>query len=168
MSDNLSIAGSVIATDEVTVNGTSVHVQRVKQAFGADGSYNEVSANIPLPVNAMLSTATLQNGTSQLTPKFAYKNITADAAIVAAVTDKKIRVLAFHVDEKDQTADVTLNVEDASGGSTLAHFAGMDLEAKELSFSPVGWFETTAGNALYGDVEGTTPNLNILVVYVEV
>ena len=61
-----------------------------------------------------------------------------------------------------------LTVKDSSSGSTLAICAGMDLEAKTLGYCRVGWFETTAGNELYGAVAGLTPNLNITVVYVEV
>ena len=167
IADNINVASKTIATDEVTIGGTSVHVQRTKIGHGADGTYT-ADANVasPLPVNAFLNASLMQDGTTQLTPKFKYVNITASADIVPLETGKKIRVLAIHVDEEDQTADVILTVEDASGGADLAQFAGMDLEAKELSFSPVGWFETTAGNALYGTVAGTTPNLNICVVYV--
>ena len=77
-------------------------------------------------------------------------------------------MLALHVDEEAQGADAVLTVEDASGGDDLAQFAGMDLGARGLPPCVFGWFETTAGNALYGTVAGTSPNLNICVVYVEV
>ena len=101
-------------------------------------------------------------------PKFKYVNLTVSADIVAAVAGKKIRILALHVDEQDQTGDVILTVQDGSGGDTLVLCAGMDLEAKSRDYCRVGWHETTAGNALYGTVAGTTPNLHVNVVYVEV
>jgi len=166
VSDNISIGGETIATDEVTINSTSVQVQRVKQAFGPDDSYNEVSANVPLPVNAMLSTATLQNGTTQLTPKFARVALAADGNIVAAVTDKKIRVLAMTVNV--DTANDDLDVEDGSGGTNLWKFVNIPLGVWPLPYNPHGWFETTAGNALYGDITLAGAGVNIAVVYVEV
>lgn len=166
MSDNITVAGKTISTDEVTVNSETVHVQRVKDGFGVEGSYSGVSANSPLPVNAMLSTATLQNGTTQLTPKFATVALAADGNIVAAVTDKKIRVLAMTVNV--DTADDDLDVEDASGGTNLLKLLNIPKGLLVLPFNPVGWFETTAGNALYGDITLAGTSVNIAVVYVEV
>lgn len=101
-------------------------------------------------------------------PKYKYVNLTASADIVAAVTSKKIKLLGLHVDEEAQVADVILTVKTSSNGATLGQFAGFDLGAKTLPFSRVGWFETVAGDALYGTVAGTAPNLNLCVVYVEV
>ncbi len=89
MSDNLSIAGSTIATDEVTIGSTSVHTQRVKLGFGDDGTYTgDVSRSVPLPVSAAIRTDVIQNGESQLTPKFAAIDVgsTGNNTIVAAVT----------------------------------------------------------------------------------
>ena len=101
-------------------------------------------------------------------PKFAYVNLTASGDIVAAVADKKIRVLSLYVDELDGTADVVLTVKTSSSGATKMLISGFNLEAKTLPFSRVGWFETVAGESLYGATAGTTPNLNINIVYVEV
>ena len=50
MTDNISVGGSTIATDEVTIGSTSVHAQRVKTGFGVDGSWTETSSTNPLPV----------------------------------------------------------------------------------------------------------------------
>ena len=48
----LPTSGSVakIATDDCTVNGEAVRVQRMKAGFGVDGSYTDVSSTDPLPV----------------------------------------------------------------------------------------------------------------------
>lgn len=100
--------------------------------------------------------------------KYAYVNLTVSADIVAAVTGKKIRVLGLHVDEEDSDATVVLTVEDSDGGSTLQQFAAFNIKDKTLPLGTIGWFETTAGNELYGALAGTTPNLNLCVVYVEV
>ena len=101
-------------------------------------------------------------------PKFKYVNLTVSADIVAAVTGKKIKVLALFIDEEAQVADVVLTVKTSSNGATLGQYSGFDLQGRVLPFSRVGWLETVAGDALYGTVAGTAPNLNINVVYVEV
>ncbi len=53
MADNVAItagAGTTVATDEVTVGGTLVQVQRIKAGWGADGTYADPSEATPLPV----------------------------------------------------------------------------------------------------------------------
>lgn len=145
-------------------------VEIIKLGFGSNGTYtDDVSRSVPLPVDSLINVDLMQSGANQMAPKFKYVNLTADADLIALVTSKKILVLALHVDEQDQTADVILTVRDDNvSGTVLAEFAGMDLQAKGLGFSPVGWFETASGKALFGDVTGTTPDLNICIVYVEV
>ena len=101
-------------------------------------------------------------------PKFKYVNLTASGDIVAAVADKKIKVLALFVDEEESDNDAILTLKTSSDGATLAQFTSFDVAPKTLPFSRVGWLETVASDALYGTVAGTGPNLNINVVYVEV
>ena len=58
MADNVGIKGgtdALIATDEVTIGGTAVQVQRVKIGYGADGAYAEVSDLGGLPVRGEVS-----------------------------------------------------------------------------------------------------------------
>lgn len=53
MADNIDITpgtGKTVATDEVTIDGASAHVQRVKVTWGAAGSAADTSASNPLPV----------------------------------------------------------------------------------------------------------------------
>lgn len=58
MADNLGYtpgSGAKVATDDlVTLNGAAVseaqHAQRMKVGFGADGDFNDVNGNSPLPV----------------------------------------------------------------------------------------------------------------------
>lgn len=51
MSDNILVGGKTIATDEVTIGGVAVHVQRAKLGFGSDGTYTaDVNPSNPLPV----------------------------------------------------------------------------------------------------------------------
>lgn len=163
MADNITVAGVTIAADEIS----DVKYQRLKLIFGADGSNTgDVSRTLPLPVDAALNTGILQNSGSQLTPKFARVALAADGNIVAGVSGKKIRVLAMTVNV--DTANDDLDVDDGSGGTNLWKFVNIPLGVTVLPFSPVGWFETTAGNALYADITLAGTGVNIAVVYVEV
>ncbi len=151
--------GSGAATD---VNITGVGGVPVSSPLPVSGT---VTVNQPVVVG--LSTSTVYDGTTALTPKFAV--ITAsnngNNTIVGAVALKKIRVIAWSL-----MASGTVNAkwQSAAGGTDktgLYYFvANTGISA---SFSPVGYFETVAGELL---------NLNLSagvavggsVVYVEV
>ena len=54
MADNVEItpgSGAKVATDEVTIAGVKVQVQRVKPVIGADGAGTDVSSSNPMPVS---------------------------------------------------------------------------------------------------------------------
>lgn len=75
-------------------------------------------------------------------------NSTGDNTAVAAVSGKKIRVLAL---EGVATGAVTLAVKSDTGGSAVALTGAHSLAANQslvLPFSHAGWFETEAGKAL--------------------
>ncbi len=225
MADNVSITpgvGATIATDEVTINGTPVQVQRVKlvesaensgaeltkreddahtsgdpgfqmlavrkdtaaSTAGSDGDYHPllVDSSGRLHVNigsmpaaarttdaiaAALQTDAIMNGATALTPKFFSESVTAsdtDEELVAAVTSKKIRVLALVAQAGGTATDMTFE----SGGSTRKHKipAGAN-GGQALPFNPAGWFETAAGESLTVTT-GSGSTCEISGVYVEV
>jgi hypothetical protein len=54
LADNVEItpgSGTKVATDEVTIAGTKVQVQRIKPVIGADGAGADVSSSNPMPVS---------------------------------------------------------------------------------------------------------------------
>ena len=173
MADNISVASKTIATDEVTIGGSTVHVQRTKLGFGADGTYTgDVSRAVPLPVDAVLNTGVIQSSSSQLTPKFAVINLTATGTIVAAVSGKKIRVLSLLMTINTLTGDETYIFKSGAGGTALTGGLG-DADAAsavlviEYSFSPLGHFETASGSLLELSLAATAEADGSLV-YVEV
>jgi hypothetical protein len=175
MADNVTLnagsGGETLSTDEVSVYSTTAHVQRVKLGHGADGTYTaDVNVASPLPVNAYLASSTMQDGTTQLTPKFvAISAFAADAALVAAVTSKKIRVLALFMSASADGSAKFWSDTKTTGTVLTGDFlldAGTASNPFVLPFNPVGWFETVAGEALYLDM--TTATLNGCLVYVEV
>jgi hypothetical protein len=104
-------------------------------------------------VAAELATDTILSGTTALTPKFA--KITAsssgDNQILAGVSSKKIRVLNYLI-----TASGAVNVKWRS--ATTSDISGLLYPAANggagASFSPVGHFETVAGEDLTLNLSG--------------
>ncbi len=171
MSDNVSVAGESIATDEVTIGSSTVQVQRVKLGFGDDNTYTgDVSRSVPLPVASALRTDVIQSAGSQLPPKFAIINVTStgDSTIVSAVSGKKIRVLSYVV-----TGDTagTFRWEGPAAtpisGLMLMTVSTVGSGYVEAAFNPMGHFESASGSAL--TVEMATANdLQGHLTYVEV
>lgn len=142
--NKLSLGADGSATDAVGGAGAvSSAVQRVTLA-----SDDPAVAKLASGVTAKLDTATIQNGSTALTPKFASisGNTSGDNTLVSAVSGKKIRVLSITV---ISAGDVDFRIEDGAGGSALSGV--MTLTANSgfsASFSPVGHFETSSNTLL--------------------
>lgn len=158
MSKNISVVDQKIAAEEITHDSETAKFQLFKPTFGpTDTDDGPVSLIKPMPVSAAARTDVIQNGATQLTPKFKLINETAtgDNEIVAAVSGKKIRVLSYVV-----TGDVagTFRWESPAGtpisGLMVMTAVGISNGCVEASFNPCGHFETTSGGAL--SVEMTT------------
>ncbi len=170
MADGILVAGKTIATDEIS----SVHYQRAKLIHGADGTNaGDVARINPLPVDAVLNTGVIQSSGSQLTPKFAKFALTATGTLVAAVSGKKIRVLALAMTCESSDEDETYTFKSGAGGTAkTGAFGEATVEGGQfalvLPFSPVGWFETASGSLLELSIAGTSPHADGCLVYVEV
>lgn len=159
MTDNVPItagAGTNIASDDIG----GVQYQRIKMTYGQDGSATDVSSVNPMPVSApaalrtthsisvALQTDVLMAALVALTPKFFSTSVPAsssDFSLVAAVTSKKIRVLAL-------TSQCGATATDAlfeSGGTTRVHRIPAGANGGQiLPFNPLGWFESAVGASL--------------------
>lgn len=111
-------------------------------------------------------TDSIMNGLTALTPKYAAVTATAagDNQVVAAVASKKIRVLqAFAM---AITAE-TVQFQDGAGTNLTGPIALGATGGFVLPFSPVGWFETAAGQKLdLNNVGGA--DVQGVLAYVEV
>lgn len=120
-------------------------------------------------IGVALQTDALLNDTTALTPKFKRVSIAAsqtDSSVVAAVTSKKIRVVAMRVMVGGTATDLTL--ESDGGSDTVIHEGTYGANGGEvLPFNPVGWFETLSGEALIATT-GSGSTTKITLVYVEV
>lgn len=97
--------------------------------------------------SASHETSTVYSGTTALTPKF--KKIDCSSSgnneIVAAVTGKKIRVLAWDVSPSDV---VNFKWRTASTDITGLYYAANAGNGVARAFNPVGYFETVSDEAL--------------------
>ena len=146
------VAGTAVSVNNGTVDAGT---QRVTIASDSTGKV-AIAAGTALigQVAASQETGTVYNGTTALTPL--YSTIVASSSgatqIVAAVSSKKIRVLALQV-----IANAAVNVKwqshvtptDKTG---LAYLAGNG--GYVLPFNPAGWFETISGEALDINLSG--------------
>lgn len=187
MADNVQItpgSGATVAADEIA----GVLHQLVKVEFGDPDAATQVSANNPLPgsvkdmpaasrttdaLAAVLASDALVTGDSStgnltaLTPKFAkiVASTSGATTIVAAVASKRIRVVSWTL-----VANAAVNVKwqshvtptDLTGLYYLAANGGL-----AVPFSPVGYFQTTAGEALDINLSGAVA-VGGSLVYVEV
>ena len=86
--------------------------------------------------------------------------------LVAAVTGKKIRVLAAFFTMTGSA--VTIRVEDGAGGTALTGQMGPTAgQTIVLPFTPVGWFETSAATLLNLELSGAQ-SVDGSLVYIEV
>ena len=174
MADNVSVSTvggtETIAADEIS----SVKYQRVKMIYGPDGTNSgdvrkaDATTEGPLPANAYLASDYVMVNGLALTPKFATASIsaTAETTIVAAVTGKKIRVLAGVVSKVDAG---TAQFKSGTAGTALTgpmHIAAST--SWTLPFNPLGWFETASATLLSLVFATGTATGGAFVVYVEV
>ena len=88
-----------------------------------------------------------------------------DNTLVAAVTGKKIRVMALAV---QATVAVGFRLEDGAGGTALTGVMELPVSAPfVLPFNPVGWCETSAATLLNMELDAAT-QVSGLLTYTEV
>lgn len=179
MADDV-FAGSnpLIAADEI---GGAAY-QRVKLTWGIDGVANDANAATPLPVDinslpaanrttdtvsSALATDAIMTSLTALTPKFAKISTSSSGAttVIALVAAKKIRVLSWSI-----VCNAAVNVKwqshvtptDLTGLHYFAINGGIT-----VPFSPIGHFETIAGEALDINLSGAQA-VGGSLVYIEV
>jgi hypothetical protein len=122
-------------------------------------------------ISSALATDALMVFNTACVPKFAKASIaasTTDGALVAAVTSKKIRVISFRIMVGGTATNVTFRSKPGGAGSDISElFACGANGGSHGAFSPVGHFETVAGEGLSVST-GAGSASGIGVVYIEV
>jgi hypothetical protein len=116
---------------------------------------------------AVLASDVVQDGLITIAPKFAIIDgaTFGHNTLVAAVTGKKIRVLALFA---VASAVVTVRFESGAGGTALTGQMVMATGGGiVLPFNPVGWFETAAATLLNMELSGAV-SVDGCLVYIEV
>lgn len=160
---NAGSGGSTFASDDIS----SVHYPRVKPSWGADGAATDASVAAPLPVQASIESNQMTAGGTVVTPKYAIIDAASsgDNTLVAAVTSKKIRVLAAFL-----VSAGTVNVRFESGAGGTALTGQMNLVANSgfaLPYNPAGWFETGSNTLLNLELSGAV-SVDGSLTYIEV
>lgn len=120
------------------------------------------------PVTAYLQSSGMFSGQTAVQPKFAIIDgaTSGDNTIVAAVTGKKIRVLAMMAIMTG--TGVTIRFESGAGGTALTgQMQPTQGGGFVLPFNPVGWFQTAAGSLLNMELSGAQ-SVDGCLVYIEV
>jgi len=118
-------------------------------------------------ISAKHETNIIADGATDLTPKFAAIDVASsgDNTLVAAVSGKKIRVVAVFL---VSAGTVTARFESGASGTALT--GQMNLVANSgfvLPFNSVGWFETAATTLLNLELSAAI-SVDGSIVYVEV
>jgi len=105
-------------------------------------------------ITAKLATDSIQNGLTALTPKFSKISAASsgDNTVVAAVTSKKIRVLALSF---NVAAAVNVKFKDNTAGTDITGlYAFTANQGLALQFCPVGHMESASGMPLVINLSG--------------
>lgn len=169
-----TLDGSAAIAGDATY-GLDVDVTRLPATPAGDNNIGNVDIASALPagtnligrISASAETSTVYNATTALTPKFAAVrcNTSGNNTLVAAVADKKIRVLAGLL-----VAAGTATVRFESGANGTALTGQMALVANtgfQIPYCPVGNFETGVNTLLNLELSAAV-YLDGWLVYVEV
>lgn len=151
-------ADSTAAIPGDATNGLDVDVTRI-----------QAGTNLIGKVAAGNTTDVVYNGTTALTPKYAFFSTSSsgEQQVIALVAAKKLRVLAFTITGAGTATGVTFRT--GSGGTAIsaAYQVVSTLPTIVAPYCPVGWFETAAGERLSVN-NSAAQSITIHVVYVEV
>lgn len=165
--DGNPILGSQTDPKSTATDATAVSLMAVTKQISASlqAMSSGVSVRTVDSIAAGLQTDALMNGLTALTPKFAVisKSASGDNELIAAVTGKKIRVVAYNF-----MAAGTVNAKFRSATTDITGLkycvANVGIVAP---FNPLGWFETAAAAALNVNLSAAVA-IGGELVYVEV
>lgn len=155
----------------VTDNSGSLTVDDGGGSITVDGtvivSSGPAASRTTDSIAAALATDSIMNGLTALPPKFIPISASASGAttVVAAVTGKKIRLLGFFL-----VTSAASSIAFRSGTTITQKTGDMPFAANggiSVPFSPAGYFETVAGEALQINLSATA-SVGGMAVYIEV
>lgn len=174
MGDNIlvpkALEGSLAATDEVTINGVAVQVQRIKVGYGPEDAYNEITLVLPMPT---IPSDKIIAGTAADNPNFVVLSHTATATELVAAVTGRIRVVSLFATIDVTTGDETYQFASGTAPTAITGLLG-DADGAAgvvpiaLGYNPAGWFQTGVAEKLQLVIAGTAPKINGGFSWVEV
>lgn len=161
---NAGSGGSTFAADDI---GPGVLHPRVKVEWGADGTVNDTAVAAPMPVSTSIESNQMTIGGVVVTPKYSAiaLSATGNTTQIAAVTSKKIRVLAASF---IANGAVNIKFQTGTGGTDLTGLYYLVANAGAvLPFNPAGWFETGSGVLLNANLSAAIA-IGGTITYIEV
>jgi len=148
----VGVGGATVYRQRVQLTGAALaEVARVQNTDPAGTEYGAVTRNVPVNLTAR---------------KFKSISLAATGDMVAAVTSKKIRVLALMLNNAS-AADGTVAIRSSTTSTICAVLTIRQGAGFVLPYSEVGWMETVAGESLNALIT-TITQLSGVLVYVEV
>lgn len=166
--------GKLAANSGVTIGAVEIAAAQTLATVTTVSAVTAITNALPAGTNLLGrtsssdETSTIYNGTTALTPKFAAiaASSSGNNTVIAAVTSKKIRVLAYNI-----IGNGAVNAKWQSGAS------GTDLTGLKYiaaagggicaNYNPVGWFESASGVLLNLNLSGAVA-VGGEIVYVEI
>jgi len=129
-------------------------------------TYTPLSTRITQSIAAADVTDAVMNDLTALVPKFAAINRATTGELLAAVANKKLRILAMWF---TVAADATVALSSNTGGTVLAGAATIKAGGGiVLPYNPKGWMETAATNTNFYVTLGTACQISGSITYIEV
>lgn len=172
------------AADLVTYSGDPAYVQliRLVETTGAEDAKTVTTPTFDVRITGdtvgsivdadsvakvTINSKYVANGTADCVPKYALISCASSGAntIVAAVTAKKIRVLAYNL---IANGTVSAKFQSGAGGTNITGLKYLVVNSGICApFNPVGWFETASATLLSLDLSGAIA-VGGELVYIEV
>lgn len=115
-----------------------------------------------------MATASSLKGGGVLNAFDTVANNTTDSALISAVTNKTIVILAVFANCSNATgpATITFNSKPAGAGTAISPVFRIPTGGGfVLPYSPVGWFETNLGEGLSATTGATNSDTAVIVVW---
>lgn len=161
MSAALGIISPAATTLEDLTTTSNTALAEIAVDVAATAVRGDVSGTVYDPVSG-----------ANLTIKRALKAVptnTTDSSIIAAVTDKKLRILAIKGFNGATASTITFNTKGSGAGTAISAPFVLPVSIP-LDFHPsnMGWLETAAGEAFTATTAASGATVALQVLYVEV
>ena len=165
---SITVDGSVTVSSSIPAGSNNIGTVDINSLPAADRSTDTIAAT--LSSDGIATGSLAASSLSIKTPKFKVASVAAsstDSSVIASVASKKLRILSAYIMCGSTATDITFESDDPTTDTTVWKATLSANGGVVLPFSPLGWFETDAGEALIATTSaGSTVQINL--TYIEV